>query len=140
MSSACSKTCRSIAARAGANRLSLWRAIWRADPLCAVLPAGGGDHAGEAKKFLRILRLVIDENFVMHMRAGASSRTAGEPDLLVISNGLAHRHDVAVQMAVYGGDPIAVADFDNLAIIGSVTGIGHHPWRRRIYRCHVGRR
>src|SRR5215467_1000865 len=137
--SACSKTCRSTAVRSDANRRSHWRAIWRADAAFR-LSVGGRDRSGERKELLRILRFIVDENFIMHMRAGATSGAPEKPDLLMAVDSLSHRHNVSMQMSVESDDPIAVADFNDLAKIRPVAGIGHHARSSGIHRRHVGSR
>lgn len=42
-----------------------------------------GNNPGEVEEFLRILRLAIDQHFVMHMRAGCTACAAKEADLSV---------------------------------------------------------
>src|SRR5215472_3616582 len=157
MCSACSKTCRSIAAKLGASRLSRWPAIWHAEdghpaqksrpkPEIRVQPAdprsgassiGDGDHAGEAYKLLGILRLVVDTNLVMHMRPGTAAGTAKEADLVVFGDGLPDRHSEAVKMRVKGGDAVAVVDLDYPAVIAVIPSVSHDPGGRRIDRRHV---
>ena len=100
-----------------------------------------------AQEFLRIDRLAVDARLVMQMRAG---RAAGRADL---ADGLADPHRLADldvdlrQVAVAGGEAVAVVDLDHLAVAAFPAGDASRcrwRWRapdrrcRRANRCRCG--
>ena len=85
------------------------------------------------------MRLAIDQHLVMDMRAGSAAGAAEETDLGTAGDALPDRDDVSVQMAITRRNAIAVIDFDDLAVIVAIAGIGHHAGSGRIDRRHVGR-
>src|SRR5437762_11665819 len=104
-----------------------------------VLPLNGGDDAGEAEEFLRVLRFAVDQHLIMDMRAGSAPGAAEKADLAMPGDTLSDRHSLAVQMGVAGRDAVAVVDLDDLAVIVTTSGIGHDAGRGRVDRGHVRR-
>src|SRR5204863_5216057 len=78
-------------------------------------------------------------HFVVHVRAGGAPGAAEEADLAVRRDALPDRHSLAMEMRIAGRDAIAVVDFDDLAVIVAITGIGHDARCRGVDRRHVGR-
>ena len=73
------------------------------------------------------------------MRAGSAAGAAEKADLAMPGDTLPDRHGLAVQMGVAGRDAVAVVDLDDLAVIVTISGIGHDAGRGRVDRGHVGR-
>src|SRR5947207_917065 len=115
-------------------------AAWRADRRVKKFSSGAqvgsrsdNDGIGEAllaraqsdaraQKFLRIDGVAVDAGFVIQMRTGGA---AGRADL---ADHLADLHDIADldvdcgEMAVAGGEPVAVIDLDHAAIAALPAG------------------
>src|SRR5438045_7776607 len=104
-----------------------------------VLPLNGGDDSGEPEEFLRVLRFAVDQHLIMDMRAGSAAGAAEKADLAMPGDTLPDRHGLTVQMGVAGRDAVAVIDLDDLAVIVTISGIGHDAGRGRVDRGHVRR-
>src|SRR6266566_4474003 len=104
------------------------------------LSVGGRYDSGETDELLRILRFAIDEYLIVHMGAGTAAAAAEKTDLLMLGDPLSDRDDVAVKVAIDGGDTVSVIDLDQLAVVAAIAGIGHGPPRRGMNRGHIGRR
>src|SRR5271166_5862906 len=75
----------------------------------------------------------------MDMRAGTTAGGPEEADLRMRIDPLAHRDGVTVHMAVDGGNPIAMVDLDDLAVIAAISGKGDDPGPCRVDGRHIGR-
>src|SRR5262249_37132970 len=84
-----------------------------------------------------ILWLVVDPHLIMHVRARTAAGASEKPDLFMFGDPLSDRHDIAVKMAVNGRDAVSVIDFDDLAVIAEVAGIGYGSCSGRMNRRHV---
>src|SRR5271166_5387546 len=84
------------------------------------LPVRGRDHAGKADERLGILRFVVDEYLIMHVRAGTAAAAAEKTDLLMLGDPLSDRDDVAVKVAIDCGDTVTVINLDHLAVVAAV--------------------
>src|ERR1700736_2952271 len=93
----------------------------------------------EPDEFLRVLRLAVDDELVMHVRAGAAAAGAEIADLLMRADPLADRDGKAVEMCVARSDAVAVVDLDDLAVIVAIGGKGHRARRGRVDRRVVRR-
>ena len=96
------------------------RGRWRGLPL-----RDDRDDASEPHEFLRVLRLAVDDDLVMHMRPGRAAGAAEKADLGLRRDMLPDRHGRAVQVPVAGREPVAVVDLDDLAVIVAIAGERH---------------
>src|SRR6185437_11194206 len=98
-----------------------WRGWPRREPLRA-LSACAEAYAG-AQEFLGIDGFTVDPRFIMQMRSGGAARRADFADHLA---DLDHVADLDVdlrEVAVAGGEPVAMVDFDHAAVAAAPTRI-----------------
>src|SRR5205823_14470407 len=118
------------------HRIARMRREARSNNLSAGMPAGHasnsrvlalyrGNDARKPEEFLGILRFAVNQHLVMHVRAGGPAGAAEKSDLAVPRDPLADRDGLAMKMRIAGGDAVAVIDFDDLAVIVAIPGIGH---------------
>src|SRR5580692_12909800 len=90
------------------------------------------------QKFLRIDRFAVDAGLVMQMRAGRAPGRADPADHLADANALADANVDLGEMAVAGGEAIAVVDLDHLAIAAAPAGRRHCSRSRSMGRLAIG--
>src|SRR5580700_308008 len=76
---------------------------------------GDRDQTGEADDLFGILRLTVDQYFVVQVGASAASGAADEADLSLRRDPLADENGVPMQMGVSCGDAVAEIDFNDFA-------------------------
>ncbi len=86
------------------------------------------------REFLRIDRLAVDAGLVVQMRAGRTPGRTDPADDFADAHGLAYFHVDLGEMAVAGGQAIAVIDLNHVAIAAFAAGDAHSAGGGSVHR------
>src|SRR5665811_916962 len=87
-----------------------------------------------AQEFLRVDRLAVGAGLIVQMRAGRSPGRADPADDLADAHRLTDLHVNLREMAVTGGQAIAVVDLDHVAIAAFAAGDAHFAGGGGVHR------
>src|SRR5690606_14654154 len=93
----------------------------RGATMAVILP--GGELDAGAQKTLRIDRIAIDAGFVMQMRPGGAAGGADVANGLADADALADLDANGGEVAVAGGEAVAMVDLDHAAVAAVPAGL-----------------